>query len=303
MSKNELPLREQLDSHRGPPSRGENIQSTRASRMSSVGNGQTGRCVLAILSVALAAIVGAQPVNADTTKLLQMLPTVPADLADRSSNLPVGGRNDPQFAVTVGRGVTLPNPPEYYAINAIEVDEEGGENNPCFLRLWGNMVDPSFSKNAKDRRLLAKYELPTCGSALPSLDLEQTGFQPSQSRFIRGVKMCRHVHGDGGYELKGLGVVAGEVVAGSTKVTPRDPEGHNFKRANCPDHPVTGSVGHPISEDSGWTGWSECMGLEKELVVGVSLYIHGKYFSGMTVLCKTLTAAWGPTPIKDGDGY
>jgi hypothetical protein len=74
-----------------------------------------------------------------------------------------GGRNDPQFAVTVGWGVTLPNPPEYYAINAIEVDEEGGENDPCFLRLWGNTVDPSFSKNAKDRRLLAKYELPTAG--------------------------------------------------------------------------------------------------------------------------------------------
>jgi hypothetical protein len=140
-----------------------------------------------------------------------------------------GGRNDPQFAVTVGWGVTLPNPPEYYAINAIEVDEEGGENDPCFLRLWGNTVDPSFSKNAKDRRLLAKYELPTAGRR-------------------DGLRRPPH--------LRGLGVDR-----------------------------------------------LERMGLEKELVVGVSLYIHGKYFSGMTVLCKTLTAAWGPTPIKDGDGY
>lgn len=241
--------------------------------------------------------------GADTVKLLEMLPKIPADLEDRSPNLPVGGPNDAQFAVNVGWGVKLPNPPEYYAINAIEVDEMGGENNPCFLRLWGNMVDPTFSRDAKDRRLLAEYQLPTCGSILPSVDLQLVGFQPSQSRFVQGVRMCRHVHGDGGYELKGLGVVAAEVTAGSVTVAPREGEGHSFKRANCPDQPVEGSVGHPISESSGWTGWSACMDTKRELAVGVNVYIHGKYFSGMTVLCKAVTAASGPTPVKDGHGY
>ena len=232
-----------------------------------------------------------------------MLPNTSGDVGDRPHSdtpPPRGGPNDAQFAVTVGWGVTLPNPPEYYAINTIEVDEEGGENNPCFLRLWGNMVDPSFSRDAKKRRLLAKYELPTCGSVLPSIDLEQTGFQPSQSRFIRGLRICRHAHGDGGFELKGVGVVAGEVTAGSVTVTPRDPEGHGFKRANCPDHPAEDYVTHG---SSGWTSWSECGDYTRELAVGVSVYIHGKYFSGMTPLCKAVTAAWGATPVKDDDGY
>ena len=72
-------------------------KSTGLLRMSSVGSGQASRLVPAIL-VVFAAIVEARPVNANTTKPLQIFPTVPADLEDRSSNLPIGGRNDPRFA-------------------------------------------------------------------------------------------------------------------------------------------------------------------------------------------------------------
>ena len=159
-------------------------------------------------------------------------------------------------------------------------------------------------------RLLAEYQLPTCGSVLTSIDLELIGFQPSQSRFIQGLRMCRHVHGDGGYELKGLGVVAGEVTAGSVTVTPRTSEEHSFRRANCPDHPVEGSLpsfpfspGHSIEDSSGWTDWDQCWDQKRELAVGVSVYIHGKYFSGMAVRCKAVTAVTAPTPVKDASGY
>jgi hypothetical protein len=166
------------------------------------------------------------------------------------------------------------------------------------------MVDPQYSKDAKKRRLLAKYELPTCGSVIPSVDLETAGFQPSQSRFIRGLRICRHAHHRSEFELKGVGVVAGEVTSGSVTVQPRDPEGHGFKRANCPDHPAGEFVGNASGNAiSGWTAWVDCSDPTRELMTGVTLYVHGKYISGMTPVCLAVTAEWGPAPVKDAEGY
>lgn len=240
-------------------------------------------------------------------KLLQMLPNTSEDPGDRAHSdlpLPNGNPGDPSIVVAVGMNTELPNPVEYYAINMIEVDEEGGENNPCFLRLWGNMVDPRYSKDANKRRLLAKYELPTCGSVIPSLDLETAGFQPSQSRFIRGLRLCIHAHHRSEFELKGVGVVAGEVTSGSVTVQPRDPEGRGFKRANCPDHPAGDFVGNASGNAiSGWTAWVDCSDATRELMTGVTVYVHGKYISGLMPVCLAVTAEWGPAPVKDDQGY
>src|SRR4051795_4688583 len=122
-----------------------------------------------LISAILAGVFAIDGWSSETSKvkLLQMLPNTSGDLPDRgpaTGPQPSGNPGDPSVVVSVGMGVTLPNPVSYYAINMVEVDEEGGENNPCFLRLWGNMVDPQYSRDAKKRRLLAKYELPTCGS-------------------------------------------------------------------------------------------------------------------------------------------
>jgi hypothetical protein len=80
---------------------------------------------------------------------------------------------------------------------------------------------------------------------------------------------------------------------------------HSFKRANCPDHRAADSEGRPSREAlSGWTIWSDCPNPEKELAIGVTVYVHkAKYFSGMTVLCKVVTSAPGPAPVKDREGY
>src|SRR5262249_29418710 len=118
------------------------------------------RLVFAILASFFA--VDGWSAETSNVKLLQMLPNTSGDPGDRAPQIgpqPDGNPGDPSIVIGVGWGVTLPNPTSYYAINMIEVDEEGGENNPCFLRLWGNMVDPQYSKNEKDRRLLARYEL------------------------------------------------------------------------------------------------------------------------------------------------
>lgn len=240
-------------------------------------------------------------------KLLQLLPnTLPALPSDRQpappDPQPYGNPGDRVATVSIGTGVTLPNPPSYYAINMIEVDEEGGENNPCLLRLWGNMLDPQYAKDGK-RRLLALYELPTCGSIIQSVDLEKAGFAPSQHRFLRGLRVCRQTH-RGEWELKGVGIVAGEVSSGSVTVKPRGPEGHGFKRANCPDHLAEDFVGTASAKAvSGWTAWAECPHPDRELMTGVALYIHGKYISGMIPVCQQVTASVVQAPVKDGQGY
>jgi len=268
---------------------------------------RNGRILL--VSTILAGVFAVDGWSSETSKvkLLQMLPNTSGDLPDRgpaTGPQPSGNPGDPSVVVSVGMGVTLPNPVSYYAINMVEVDEEGGENNPCFLRLWGNMVDPQYSRDAKKRRLLAKYELPTCGSVIQSVDLETAGFQPSQGRFIRGLRVCRHAHHRGEFELKGVGVVAGEVMAGSVTVQSRDPEGHGFKRANCPDHPAGDVVGNASNDAlSGWTAWWSCSDSTRELMTGVTLYVHGKYISGMTPLCLAVTGEWGSAPAKDAEGY
>jgi hypothetical protein len=257
-----------------------------------------------------------KPGSEEGTVLLQMVKRAD-DLADRSPPgdvPPVGGAGDQKVTVQVGDGAKLPNSVSYYAVNTIEVQE--AHDNPCFVRLWGNMVEPHYAKD-QDKRILAVYQLGKCSNWTQHIDDKQAGFQPAQHRFIRGLRICRHEHGSKHpeYELKGVGVLGGELPPGTDRVTPLGVEDqHEFKRPNCPDRKAEQAVGHDgppnvfqafgigSSSLAGWTDWSTCPA--DSLLTGVDVYIHGgKYFSGMTPICTPVHTSPGPAPVKDGQGY
>ncbi len=220
--------------------------------------------------------------------------SLPPPRVDFVDPLPYGQPGDRTVAVKIGLNANLPNPAAYYAVNMIEI-QEGGDN-PCLLRLWGNMVDPRFSKD-QDRRIVAGYVLDKCKSLTTHVDMERAGFEPSQNRFIRGLRICRHQHLlSNDFEMKGLGVVAGEVSSTNEEVTALDVQ-DKFKRANCPDRQA-------FSNEAGWTQWVACLDEQQQLVTGVVLYIHeDKWFSGMNVLCRYVRELYGPIPAKDEKGY
>jgi hypothetical protein len=254
---------------------------------------------------ALAAVSAADP--GETIPLLQATSEPePGALADRSPDVEAlsGDAGDSSVEVRIGLNAKLPNPPRYYAVNTIEVQE--GRDNACLLRLWGNMIDPRFSKG-QDRRIVAGYVLDKCWNYTTHVDMKQAGFQPSQSRFIRALQVCDHEHPRftlkgpanlGNLEVKGVRVRPAEVSNGGA-VTPRDEE-HEFVRPQCPDkkaEPVLGGNTGP-----GWSRWSSCG--TGQVMTGVTLHFHkDKYFTGARVRCAYVRSLSGTTPVKDEKGY
>ena len=205
--------------------------------------------------------------------------------------------------VDIGKNTKLPNPLRYYAINAISIDEMG-HNNPCLLKLWGNMVDPRYSKN-KERILLARYELKKCKPVTVQVDHELVGFQPSQNRFIRALQVClghstfplpQDVYVGGKWEIKGLRVRPGNVQANREGVMPMAKKVHEFKRPNCRKYDAIPGPTENASSP-GWSSWHSCG--SGQLATGVTLYMYeDKWFSGMAIKCKYVRQLSGPAPSE-----
>ncbi len=202
--------------------------------------------------------------------------------------------------VDIGLNAKLTNPANYYAINAIEVSEMGN-NNPCLLRLWGNMVDPRYSKD-QERLLVARYELDKCSPVITTIDHKLVGFQPSQKRFIRALQVCightfalpQELYVGGKWEIKGLRVRPGSVQSNREGVTSVN-KVHEFKRPNCLKQdaiPGPGDLSQP-----GWSAWNSCG--PDQLATGVTLYIwKDKFFSGMAIKCKYVRQLSGSAPAE-----
>jgi hypothetical protein len=208
----------------------------------------------------------------------------------------------------VGFNVRLPNPDHYYAINHINLIE--GHDNPCRFQLWGNMIDPRFSKD-EDQRLLAQLELPTCKSVTTHIGMSKVGFDPATHRFVRAVRVCLHHHGKvanvppagmvGGkrLEIKGLAVTAGQVSSMNEHVTALD-RIITDEQPNCPDQ--DSYTGPGAGNRQGWHVWSTCP--DGQVAAGFTVYVtEGKAFSGMRIKCKYVRLLPGPAPAKDDQGY
>jgi len=222
----------------------------------------------------------------------------------RVSSVRSGSPGDASVSILIGRNVHLPNPANYYAINAIEIQEEN--DNPCFLRLWGNMVDPRYSKD-QDRRIVAQFELEKCKGSTTWVDTEMVGFQPTQKKFIRAVNVCgghahllpQELYLATNWEIKGLRVKPGLVSSTGGAVTALD-DSHEFTRYHCPEHGA-GDLGD--LQGSGWTSWSTCP-VEGQLATGITLYYHkDKWFTGIDLACGYVQQLYGPIPVKDEKGY
>ncbi|MEX5218422.1 MAG: hypothetical protein NW701_11405 [Nitrospira sp.] len=213
--------------------------------------------------------------------------------------------------VDIGLDVRLPNPDHYYAINRINLIE--GHNNPCRLQLWGNMIDPRFSKD-QDQRLLARVELPACkGSLTNHIGMSKVGFNPAKHRFVRAIQVCLNHHATladvppsplvgrkGRLEVKGLAVRAGQVSSMNEHVATLNDPIITDEQPNCPNHGAYTGPGN--GDRQGWHVWSTWP--EGQVAAGFTVYVaEGKAFSGMRVKCKYVRLLPGAVPAQDDQGY
>lgn len=212
-----------------------------------------------------------------------------------------GSRGDSFVRVPIGMGVQLPNPPEYYAINKIQVVES--DNNPCFIRLLGRMVDPAYSS---DDRIVAQFTLGKCsgvvmypeGSKIPEI-----GYGRAEQKFIRAVQVCggkglHQHHSDetpwSHWEIKGLRALPGRVSKNGEVTAGEDRK--QFMQPNCPDHPAR------VEDGPGWSKWQMCP--PGRLAAGVIMYTSkGKRFTGMELDCRFVRKLDGAVPVKVKEEY
>lgn len=242
--------------------------------------------------------------QAAPTQLLQLTDDPPAgELSDRhavGSDFS-GSRGDNFVQMPIGMGVQLPNPSSYYAINKIQLVES--DNNPCFIRLSGRMVDPTYSS---DDRIVAQFTLGKCsgvvmypeGSKIPEI-----GYGRAEQKFIRAVQVCggkglHQHHSDetpwSHWEIKGLRVLPGRVSKDGEVTAGEDRK--QFMQPNCPDHPAK------VEDGPGWSRWQTCP--PGKLAAGVTLYTSNqKRFTGMELDCRFVRKLDGAVPVKDKEGY
>jgi hypothetical protein len=211
------------------------------------------------------------------------------------------------FSIDIGWRADLPNPPHYYAITGIQIEEK--RNRPCNLVLWGSMVDPRYSTT---NRKVAQTTLPKC-KKLPGSTLVDNTFvhlPDGANQFVRSVQACsgktaawppQELSVSWSWKIKGLKVRPGLVLEGSEGSNPIDKVVKNqIGQKNCKDHPSAGGPGEWTQP--GWTDWHSCPA--DQLATGVTLYYFDeKWFSGMALKCKNVRMLEGPPPKKDAQGY
>ena len=217
---------------------------------------------------------------------------------------------DRGVTVQIGKNVTLPNPSNYYALTKIEIREM--HNNPCYLRLWGGLLDQRFVRPTRDR-VLAEYQLDQCNFASsdefttmgPGGDQLLVGFGVSANKYLRAVTACHDPASDDGWEIKGLEVKAGRpAFDGNTWIMEPLSDSDRAKHPNCPDKPGQTSFDFPGLQDDmkGWAGLS-CPS-PNSLFIGVNLSVHkDKRFSDLSPICRLIQEREGPFPVKDATDY
>ncbi len=199
--------------------------------------------------------------------------------------------------INIGMNMSLPNPASYYAITTVLLEERS--NNPCFIRILGKMVDPTYS--ATSFRVLAEYELEYCKGFN---DFEAVGFDTSDNKFIRAVNVCGgdfpNTHNPGPFgsedwKIKGVEVKPG-LVYSNGQVKALENETIKYEKTNCPNHYAT------FWGDNGWIGWDSC---PKDAVATGLFLFHkeNRWFTGLTLKCQYPKLRYGPVPKKDTVGY
>lgn len=198
-----------------------------------------------------------------------------------------GSRSDDSVSVDVGKNVDLPNPTNYYAVDAISIREE--DDQPCYIEIRGRMVDSRYNKGTGRR--LGEFELAKC-QVRPGKKLlkgKVVSFSDLEGGFIRSVRVCKGGLGGGvdNYELKGIRILPA-VVSASSDVTIPSEAPRTLVQPNC-------------AKDA-WSQWVGC--LAHQIVTGLQVYHREKYITALGVRCKPVASLPAPsTPVQDDLGF
>ena len=239
--------------------------------------------------------------------LLQMFTVVEpgreaADLVPYS-----GGAATDNVLVEVGKNVDLPNPTSYYAVDGIGIREE--DDQPCYISLWGRMVDPRYKDNLFAGRKVGEFQLAKCNvkpekKFLKGKDVS-IGELDLKGGFIRSVRVCQYGGPIGGGidagELKGIRILPA-IVSRSGDVIPKDLKPEEQPMLVQPHCPKDVILANNPTGASGWDHWVSCPA--DQVVTGLQVYHREKQITSLDVRCKRVGWVSAPKePVQDLLGY
>lgn len=236
------------------------------------------------------------------TGLLQMFSVVePARLPAQPYSGSTWG--DHSVLVDIGKNVNLPNPTSYYAVDGIGIREE--DDQPCYISLWGRMVDPRYKGNFAGRKV-GEFQLAKCNvrpekEFLKGKDVS-VGELDLKGGFIRSVRVCKAGFsflggGFDAFELKGI-KIRPAVVSASGDVTPKEVNPEELPtliQPQCPNDRIAST------SDEGWDIWVSCP--TDQVLTGLNVAYREKRITALSVLCKRVGWFTVPKePVQDALG-
>jgi hypothetical protein len=218
-----------------------------------------------------------------------------------------GGAATDNVLVEVGTNVELPNPTSYYAVDGIGIREQ--DDQPCYLSLWGRMVDPRYRGNLAGRKV-GEFQLAKCnvkpekkflkGKDVSVGELDLTG------GFIRSARVCQYGGPIGGGidagELKGIRILPA-IVSRSGDIIPKDlkpEEQPTLVQPHCAKDVILAN--DQTGSASGWDHWVSCPA--DQVVTGLQVYHREKQITALDVRCKRVGWLTAPKePVRDLLGY
>lgn len=235
--------------------------------------------------------------------LLQMLSVVePA----RPPAQPYSGSTwgDDSVLVEIGKNVDLPNPTSYYAVDGIGIREE--DDQPCYISLWGRMVDPRYKDNLFTGRKVGEFQLAKCNVRPEKEFLKgksvSVGELDIKGGFIRSVQVCKAGFsfvggGFDAFELKGI-KIRPAVVSPSGDVNPKDVKPEELPTLIQPQCPNDRTAS---ASDEGWDIWVSCPA--DQLLTGLNVGYREKRITALGVRCKPVGWFTVPKePVQDALG-
>lgn len=196
-----------------------------------------------------------------------------------------GSHSDDSVSVDIGKNVDLPNPTNYYAVDAISIREK--DDQSCYISIRGRMVDSRYNT----RRRLGEFELEKCQvrPAKKLLKGKVVSFSDLEGGFIRSVRVCKGGLSGGvdNYELKGIMILPAVVSASSDVTTPAEAP-RTLLQPNC-------------AKDA-WDQWVGCPA--DQIVTGLQVYHREKFITALGVHCKSVGSFAAPSKlVRDDLGF
>ncbi len=183
------------------------------------------------------------------------------------------------------------------------------DDQPCYLSLWGRMVDPRYKDHLFAGRKVGEFQLAKCNvkpekKFLKGKDVS-IGELDLKGGFIRSVRVCQYGGPIGSGvdtgELKGIRILPA-IVSASGDVTPKDlkpKEQPMLVQPHCPKDTI---LANDPTSASGWDYWVSCPA--DQVLTGLQVYHREKQITALDVRCKRVGWFTAPKePVQDLQGY